>query len=73
MESSTIQALLRNISKAENSLEIVLKTKMLLKKMKLVSSICCNGVCLTVTKINKNLISLFIYPKKLLIKPIFNM
>ena len=48
------------LKRAENSLEIVLKTKMLFKKDEIGSSICCNGVCLTATKINKNLITFYL-------------
>lgn len=48
------------LKRAENSLEIVLKTKMLFKKNEIGSSICCNGVCLTATMINKNLITFYL-------------
>ena len=48
------------LKRAENSLEIILKTKMLFKKDEIGSSICCNGVCLTATKINKNLITFYL-------------
>ena len=48
------------VLKGKNSLEIILKTKLLLKKNEIGSSINCNGTCLTVTKINKNLISFYL-------------
>ena len=48
------------LKRAENSLEIILKTKMLFKKDEIGSSICCNGVCLTATKINKNLVTFYL-------------
>lgn len=48
------------VLKGKNSLEIILKTKLLLKKHEIGSSINCNGTCLTVTKINKNLISFYL-------------
>ena len=49
-----------NISKAKNSVEISLKTKMIFKKSEIGSSICCNGTCLTLTKIKGNLISFYL-------------
>jgi riboflavin synthase len=48
------------VLKRKNSLEIILKTKLLLKKNEIGSSINCNGTCLTVTKINKNFISFYL-------------
>ena len=49
-----------NISKAKNSVKISLKTKMIFKKSEIGSSICCNGTCLTLTKIKGNLISFYL-------------
>ena len=49
-----------NISKSKNSVEISLKTKMIFKKSEIGSSICCNGTCLTLTKIKGNLISFYL-------------
>ena len=46
--------------KHRNSLEIVLKTRLSLTKQDIGSSICCNGTCLTVTKINQDLISFYL-------------
>jgi len=48
------------ISSSKNSLEIVLKTNLSFKKSELGASLCCNGACLTITKINKNLISFYL-------------
>ena len=48
------------VLKRKNSLEIILKTKLLLKKNEIGSSINCNGACLTVIKINKNFISFYL-------------
>ncbi len=39
---------------------IVIKSKLKFKKSDIGSSVCCNGVCLTVAKIKKNLISFYI-------------
>jgi len=49
-----------NVSKSQNSIEIILKTKLLFRQEEIGSSICCNGVCLTITKIKKNLISFYL-------------
>ena len=53
-------ATVEKVLKRKNSLEIILKTKLLLKKNEIGSSINCNGTCLTVTKINKNFISFYL-------------
>ena len=50
----------KKISGGKNSLEIVLKTNLSFKKSELGASLCCNGACLTITKINKNLISFYL-------------
>ena len=39
----------------KKSLELCLKTNFMFKKSDVGNSLCCNGTCLTVTKINKNL------------------
>jgi len=52
--------IVEKILKKKNSLEIILKTKLLLKKNEIGSSINCNGTCLTITKINKNFISFYL-------------
>ena len=48
------------ISTSKNSSEIILKTNLIFKKSELGSSLNCNGTCLTITKINKNLISFYL-------------
>lgn len=48
------------ISKGQNSLKIVLKTKSVFKKNEVGSSICCNGACLTVTKIKKDIAAFYL-------------
>ena len=48
------------IAKLKNSLEITLKTKMKFNKYEIGSSVCCNGTCLTLTKVNKNLITFYL-------------
>ena len=48
------------VFRAKNSIEIVLKTKLSFKKNEIGSSICCSGVCLTVTKIKDNLTSFYL-------------
>ena len=52
--------IVEKVLKAKNSIEIVLKTKLLFKKNEIGSSICCNGVCLTLTKIKNNLSSFYL-------------
>ena len=48
------------IFKGKNSLEIVLKTNLRLKKNEIGSSVNCNGACLTVSKINNNFLSFYL-------------
>jgi len=48
------------ISKNKNSTEIILKTNLSFKRSEVGSSLCCNGTCLTITRVNKNLISFFL-------------
>ena len=52
--------IVEKVLKAKNSIEIVLKTKLPFKKNEIGSSICCNGVCLTLTKIKNNLTSFYL-------------
>ena len=52
--------IVEKVLKAKNSIEIVLKTKLLFKKNEIGSSICCNGVCLTLTEIKNNLTSFYL-------------
>ena len=43
-----------NILENKNSKSIVIKSKLRFKQKEIGSSICCNGVCLTLAKIKKN-------------------
>lgn len=49
-----------NINKKKNFYEIVLKTAHKFNKSEIGSSLCCNGCCLTITKIQKNYISFYL-------------
>ncbi len=49
-----------DLRKNKNSIQIGIKTKINFKKKDLGSSICCNGVCLTIEKIKKNKIFFYI-------------
>ena len=53
-------AIVEKVLKLQSSFEIILKTKLSFKKKEIGSSICCNGACLTITKINKNFISFYL-------------
>ena len=44
----------------QNSLEIALKTNLSFRKSDLGTSLCCNGACLTITRVNKNLIYFYL-------------
>ena len=48
------------ITKNNNYSEIILKTNLKLRKSEIGSSLCCNGTCLTITKINKKLVSFYL-------------
>ena len=48
------------IYSGKNSLEIVLKTNLTLTKSDLGASLCCNGACLTITEIKKNLATFYL-------------
>ena len=50
----------KKISVGKNSAEIVLKTNLPFSKSELGSSLCCDGTCLTITRIHKNLISFYL-------------
>jgi riboflavin synthase len=52
--------IIEKLIKTKNSLEIILKTKIIFKKNEIGNSINCNGACLTVTKINRNLINFYL-------------
>ncbi len=54
------QASVVKILSEKNSSEITLKTSLPINKSELGSSICCNGTCLTITKIKKKLISFYL-------------
>tara|TARA_B110000211_G_scaffold64569_1_gene74190 strand:+ start:8125 stop:8709 length:585 start_codon:yes stop_codon:yes gene_type:complete len=58
------------VFKGKNSFEINLKTPMSFSQKEVGSSVSCNGTCLTITKINKNLISFYL-SKETLDKTIF--
>ena len=49
-----------NIKKNKNSIYIGIQTNMKFKQKEIGESICCDGVCLTITKINKNNIYFYI-------------
>ena len=50
----------KNIKKKKNSIYVGIKTKINFKKKDIGSSICCDGVCLTIEKIKKNIIFFYI-------------
>ena len=51
---------IKSIKKNNNSFLIGIKTKLKFKKKEISSSICCDGVCLTLIKISNNLIYFYI-------------
>jgi riboflavin synthase len=53
-------ATVKKILPSKNSSEIILKTNLIFKQFELGSSLNCNGTCLTITNINKNLISFYL-------------
>ena len=53
-------AIVEKISGDKKSSEIILKTSLFFNKSEIGSSLCCNGTCLTITNINKNLISFYL-------------
>jgi riboflavin synthase len=50
----------KSIKKTSNSLSIGIKSKLRLNQKEIGSSICCDGVCLTVIKIKKDIIYFYI-------------
>ena len=48
------------IKKGKSYSEVVLKTNLKFKKSEIGSSLCCNGTCLTITKIKNNLVSFYL-------------
>ena len=48
------------VFRAQKSIEIFVKTQLFFKKNEIGSSVCCNGACLTLTTIKKNLISFYL-------------
>ena len=57
---------IHSINKTKNSLFIGIKTKLRFNVKELGSSVCCNGVCLTLVKIKKNIIYFYISSETLL-------
>ena len=53
-------ASVEKISTGKNSSEITLKTNLFFNKSEIGNSLSCNGTCLTITKINKKLISFYL-------------
>ena len=52
--------IVRNITRKKNSIYVEIKTNINIKKKDIGSSICCDGVCLTVEKVFKNKIFFYI-------------
>jgi riboflavin synthase len=52
--------IVEKVLRGNKSLDITLSTKLLIKKNEVGNSICCNGVCLTINKINKKLVSFYL-------------
>ena len=50
----------KNIKKKKNSIYVGIQTEMNFSKKDLGSSICCDGVCLTIDKVDKNKIYFYI-------------
>ncbi len=49
----------KSIKKNKNSILLMIESNHIFKKKEIGTSVCCNGVCLTITKINRN--SIFFY------------
>ena len=64
-------AKVEKISGGKKSSEITLKTNLFFKNTEVGSSLCCNGTCLTITNVKKNLISFYL-SKETLNKTNFN-
>ena len=52
--------IVKKVLKNKNSYEVILKTNLHFKKFDLGGSLCCNGTCLTITKIKKDLVSFYL-------------
>ena len=52
--------IVRNITRKKNSIYVEIQTNIIFKKKDLGSSICCDGVCLTIEKVIKNKIFFYI-------------
>jgi len=52
--------IVKKVLKKKNSYEVILKTNLHFKKFDLGGSLCCNGTCLTITKIKKDLVSFYL-------------
>ena len=63
---------IHSINKTKNSLFVGIKSKLRFNSKEIGSSVCCNGVCLTLTKIKKNIIYFYI-SKETLIRSNFKM
>ena len=50
-----------SITKTRNSLFLGIKSKLKFNLKEIGSSVCCDGVCLTLVKIKKNIIYFYIY------------
>ena len=50
----------KNIKKYKNSIYVGVKTKINFKNKDLGTSICCDGVCLTIEKVNKNMLFFYV-------------
>jgi riboflavin synthase len=48
------------VTRNNNYSEIILKTNLKFRKSEIGSSLCCSGTCLTITKINKRLVSFYL-------------
>ena len=50
----------KNIKKNKNSIYVGVETKINFNNKDLGASICCNGVCLTIEKVNKNMVFFYV-------------
>lgn len=52
--------IVEGVVKSKDSLEIILKTNLVFHKSEVGNSLCCNGTCLTITKIKKKTVSFYL-------------
>jgi len=52
--------LILEITKGKNFSEMIIKTNLKFKKSEIGSSLCCNGTCLTITKVNNSHVSFYL-------------